>query len=154
MPAPIAATAAEPAARTAPPVPRVLAVAKSRPVRRILATLLAGQGVARLEEAEDGEAGLVALNLCRPHLVLIDHDLDRDPLTGGLALVRRIAALDLARPPALILLAPTGLTWLATGARRAGCAAVLPKPVTASSLARRLAALHRPGDCIELQRSA
>ncbi|MHA6287304.1 response regulator [Maricaulis sp. CAU 1757] len=118
----------------------LLLVDNSRPVRAVLKTLLTGLGVRHIHEACHGDDALVSARLGRPDLAILDHDLGA---RHDYALVRQFRDPGLSPDPhiPLILLAPTGLAWCADAARAAGADAVLPKPVTASTLGRRIAEL-------------
>jgi len=115
----------------------ILLLDDSRSIRAVLKTLLRGLGVSRIYESCDSEEALVTARLCRPDLVLVDHDLGA---ASGLDAVRRfrdpVQSPDMALP--IIFLAPPGLSHLAREAERAGANAMLPKPVNAATLGLRI----------------
>ena len=115
----------------------ILLVDDSPSVRTVLRTLLCGLGVTRIYEATDREEAFNMARVCRPDLALIDHDLGRASGVDLVAAFRDTAISPMPELP-LILLAPTGMEYLAEQAREAGADAVLPKPVTARMLGERI----------------
>lgn len=118
----------------------ILLVDDSPAVRTVLRTLLCGLGVTRIYEASTREEAFIMARVCRPDLALIDHDLGRASGVDLIAAFRDPAASPMAELP-LVMLAPTGMEYLAEQARAAGADAVLPKPVTARMLGERIVQL-------------
>ena len=118
----------------------ILLVDDSPAVRTVLRTLLCGLGVTRIYEASTREESFIMARVCRPDLALIDHDLGRASGVDLIAAFRDPAASPMAELP-LVMLAPTGMEYLAEQARAAGADAVLPKPVTARMLGERIVQL-------------
>ncbi len=122
----------------------ILLLDDSHSIRVVLKTLLRGLGVSRIYESRDSEEALVTARLCRPDLVLLDHDLG---MSSGLEAIRRfrdpVHSPDAGLP--IIFLAPPSLPHLARAAESAGADAILPKPVNAATLGQRIDHLMRTG---------
>ena len=115
----------------------ILLVDDSPSVRTVLRTLLCGLGVTRIYEASTREEAFIMARVCRPDLALIDHDLGRASGVDLIAGFRDAATSPMPELP-LVMLAPTGMEYIAEQARAAGADAVLPKPVTARMLGERI----------------
>jgi two-component system chemotaxis response regulator CheY len=118
----------------------IMLIDDSRPVRTVLKTLLLGLGAAQVYEGHDAEDAMVLACMSRPDVALIDYDLGQ---TTGLDLIRRFRTDPMSPNPALpiLLLSPVSLPHLSAGAEEAGACGILPKPVNASTLGARIAAL-------------
>lgn len=125
---------------------KVLLIDDSRSIRTVLRTLLRGLGIVRISESRDVEEALLVARLCRPDLALVDYDLG---LMSGLDLIRRFRDVMASPAPALpmILLAPPGMPHLVRGAEAAGADAILPKPVNAGTLGKRISDVLWQGEC-------
>lgn len=122
---------------TSLPELNILLIDDSRSIRAVLTTLLRGLGVTRVWESRDAEEALVVARLCRPDVALVDYDLGQ---ASGLDAIGRFRDPGLSPDTGLpmILLAPSCLPHIVRGAEAAGVNAILPKPVNAATLGRRI----------------
>ena len=111
----------------------VLIVDDNHYMRKIVRTLLMNIGVRRVFEASDGIAGLDAIRIVSPDVVILDWEL---PLLNGAEFVR------IVRSPGvfpqcdvpIIMLSSHGERWRVVEAVRIGVNEYLRKPVSAQAL--------------------
>ncbi len=114
---------------------RVLVVDDNEPARTVLCDMLQGFGLS-VDQADSGRAALGAIRQSvqdhKPYaLALLDWQM---PGMDGLTLARHVRALELARPPELVMVTGYGHAEVIQGAVDLGIAQVLMKPVSPSAL--------------------
>lgn len=129
---------------------QVLIVEDNQYMRRVVRNLLMSLGVKNIHEASDGIAGLEAIRLYAPDLVILDWEM---PLLDGAELVRIVRSpgvFPLCDIPIIMLTAHVE-RWRVLEATKLGVNEFLKKPVSAKSLmARMLAILTRPRKMVRI----
>ena len=113
----------------------ILVVDDNQYMRKIVRNLLINIGVRKVYEAGDGIAGLDAIRIVTPDIVIIDWEL---PLLNGAEFVRIVRSpgvFPFADIP-IIMLSAHGERWRVVEAVRIGVNEYLRKPVSAQALAR------------------
>lgn len=116
-----------------------LIVEDSAYMRGILRAMLQGFGARRVFDAEDGAAGLEAMNRVVPDIVIADWVM---PVLDGLEMVRIVRQPDhpMAFVPIIMVTAHTEKKRI-VAARNAGVHEILSKPISATSLYRRISSV-------------
>jgi two-component system chemotaxis response regulator CheY len=116
---------------------RFLVVDDNAHMRRIVRTLLHGFGVREVHEAEDGAAGLDAVNNFAPDVIITDWAM---PVFDGLELTQMIRQQDSKGNPyvAIIMLTGHSERKRVMAARDAGVTEFLAKPISAKGLYHRI----------------
>lgn len=125
--------------RLAPAI-EVLVVDDNQYMRKIVRNLLVNIGVKGVREASDGLAGLEAIRLYAPDVVILDWEM---PLLTGAELVRIVRSpgvFPLADVP-IIMLTGHGERWRIVEAARLGVNEFLMKPVSGKTLLDRMMAI-------------
>ena len=119
---------------------QVLVIDDNPYMRRVLRTLLANLGVKLISEAADGIAGLDAIRVQAPDIVLLDWEM---PLLSGAELVKIVRAPGVFPVPdvPIIMLSGHGQRWRIVEAARLGVNEFLCKPVSGKLLLERIAAI-------------
>jgi two-component system chemotaxis response regulator CheY len=118
----------------------ILVVDDNQYMRKLVRTLLLNIGVRKVYEAADGIAGLDAIRIVTPDVVIIDWEL---PLLNGAEFVRIVRSpgvFPFADIP-IIILSAHGERWRVVEAVRIGVNEYLCKPVSAQALLDRLTAI-------------
>jgi two-component system chemotaxis response regulator CheY len=118
----------------------ILVVDDNQYMRKIVRNLLVNIGVRKVYEASDGIAGLDAIRIVTPDVVIIDWEL---PLLNGAEFVRIVRSpgvFPFADIP-IIMLSAHGERWRVVEAVRIGVNEYLCKPVSAQALLDRLTAI-------------
>jgi DNA-binding response OmpR family regulator len=127
----------------------VLVVDDDYYMRKVVRTMLNAMGVKTVHEACDGAAGLEALRVHAPDIVIVDWEM---PIVDGAQFVR------MARQPGvfptpdvpIIMLTGHGDRWRVVEAARVGAHEYLLKPVSTKALRDRiLAILNRPRPTVQ-----
>jgi DNA-binding response OmpR family regulator len=116
---------------------RILVVDDNQYMRKIVRNLLTNIGVRKVYEASDGIAGLDALRIVAPDVVILDWEL---PLLNGAEFVRIVRSpgvFPMSDVP-IIMLSSYGERWRVVEAIRIGVNEYLRKPVSAQALLDRL----------------
>jgi two-component system chemotaxis response regulator CheY len=118
----------------------ILLVDDNHYMRKIVRTLLNGIGIKKINEAVDGVAGLEAIRVSPPDIVILDWDL---PLLNGGEFVRIVRSPGLFPMPDLpiIMLSSHGERSRVVEAIRLGVNEYLRKPVSAKMLFDRICAI-------------
>lgn len=118
----------------------ILLVDDNHYMRKIVRTLLLNIGVRKVYEAGDGIAGLEALRIVMPDVVIIDWEL---PLLNGAEFVRIVRSPGVFPIPdvPIIMLSSHGERSRVVEAVRIGVNEYLRKPVSAQALLDRLTAI-------------
>ena len=108
-------------------------------MRGILRAMLQGFGARRVFDAEDGAAGLEVMNRVIPDIVIADWVM---PVLDGLEMVRIVRQPDhpMAFVPIILVTAHTEKKRIVS-ARNAGVHEILSKPISATSLYRRISSV-------------
>src|SRR6202043_1461924 len=116
---------------------RFLVIEDNAHMRRILRTLLYGFGSREVYEAEDGAAGLEAFTHVPPDIVITDWPM---PIFDGLELTQMIRQPGANANPYVPIIMLTGYSEKkrVVGARDAGIAEFLAKPISAKALYERI----------------
>ncbi len=116
---------------------RFVVVDDNAHMRRIIRTLLRGFGSREIHEAEDGASGLEAVEAYSPDILITDIKM---PIFDGIELTRMIRNPDGCRHPFLPIVVLTAYSEKkhVVAARDAGATEFLCKPVSATSLYRRI----------------
>lgn len=119
---------------------QVLVVDDNLHMRKVLRTLLTNLGVKYVNEAADGIAGLEAIRMYAPDIVLLDWEM---PLLNGAELVRIVRSPGVFPVPdvPIIMLTGHGQRWRIIEAARLGVNEFLRKPVSGKALLERIAAI-------------
>jgi two-component system chemotaxis response regulator CheY len=128
----------------------ILIVDDSQYMRKIVRNLLVNIGVRRVYEAGDGIAGLEAIRIVTPDVVILDWEL---PLLNGAEFVRIVRSPGVLPMPdiPIIMLSSHGERWRVVEAIRIGVNEYLRKPVSAQALLDRLTAIvARPRPAVQL----
>ncbi len=128
----------------------ILIVDDNQYMRKIVRTLLVNIGVRKVYEASDGIAGLDAIRIVTPDVVILDWEL---PLLNGAEFVRIVRSpgvFPLSDVP-IIMLSSHGERWRVVEAVRIGVNEYLRKPVSAQALLDRLTAIvAKPRPVVQL----
>jgi DNA-binding response OmpR family regulator len=119
---------------------QVLVVDDNPYMRKVLRNLLMNIGVKYVNEAADGIAGLEAIRMLAPDLVLLDWEM---PLLNGAELVRIVRSPGVFQVPdvPIIMLTGHGQRWRIIEAARLGVNEFLRKPVSGKVLLERIVAI-------------
>jgi len=119
---------------------QVLVVDDNPYMRKVLRNLLTNLGVKYVTEAGDGIAGLEAIRLLAPDMVLLDWEM---PLLNGAELVRIVRSPGVFPVPdvPIIMITGHGQRWRIVEAARLGVNEFLRKPVSGKSLLDRMTAI-------------
>ena len=119
---------------------RVLVVDDNAYMRRVLRTLLSNLGVKYISEAADGIAGLDAIRVQSPDIVLLDWEM---PLLTGAELVKIVRSPGVFPVPDVPIIMLTGHVqrWRIVEATRLGVNEFLRKPVSGKLLLERIVAI-------------
>jgi DNA-binding response OmpR family regulator len=119
-------------------------------MRKIVRNLLVNIGVRKVFEASDGIAGLDAIRIVSPDVVILDWEL---PLLNGgefVRIVRSPGVFPMSDIP-IIILSSHGERWRVVEAVRIGVNEYLRKPVSAQALFDRLTSIvARPRPVVQL----
>lgn len=118
----------------------ILVVDDNQYMRKIVRNLLVNIGVRKVVEASDGIAGLDAIRITTPDVVILDWEL---PLLNGAEFVRIVRSpgvFPISGIP-IIMLSAHGERWRVVEAVRIGVNEYLRKPVSAQALLDRLTAI-------------
>jgi two-component system, chemotaxis family, chemotaxis protein CheY len=121
-----------------PPFSRILVVDDSQVVRKLVRAMLSEAGFANVDEAEDGQQALTALNLLRYALVISDWLME--PMSG-LDLLKAVRQSERHSRQPFIMMTTQNQRKFAEVARDAGATQFLTKPFTARKLAEKIAAI-------------
>ena len=128
----------------------ILIVDDNQYMRKVVRTLLVNIGVRKVYEASDGIAGLDAIRIVTPDVVIIDWEL---PLLNGAEFVRIVRSpgvFPFSDVP-IIMLSSHGERWRVVEAVRIGVNEYLRKPVSAQALLDRLTAIvGKPRPVVQL----
>jgi two-component system, chemotaxis family, chemotaxis protein CheY len=128
----------------------ILIVDDNQYMRKVVRTLLVNIGVRKVYEASDGIAGLDAIRIVTPDVVILDWEL---PLLNGAEFVRIVRSpgvFPFSDVP-IIMLSSHGERWRVVEAVRIGVNEYLRKPVSAQALLDRLTAIvAKPRPVIQL----
>jgi two-component system, chemotaxis family, chemotaxis protein CheY len=128
----------------------ILLVDDNQYMRKIVRNLLINIGVRKVYEASDGIAGLDAIRIVTPDVVIIDWEL---PLLNGAEFVRIVRSpgvFPFSDIP-IIMLSSHGERWRVVEAVRIGVNEYLRKPVSAQALLDRLTAIvAKPRPVVQL----
>jgi two-component system, chemotaxis family, chemotaxis protein CheY len=128
----------------------ILVVDDNQYMRKIVRNLLVNIGVRKVYEASDGIAGLDAIRIVTPDVVIIDWEL---PLLNGAEFVRIVRSpgvFPFSDIP-IIMLSSHGERWRVVEAVRIGVNEYLRKPVSAQALLDRLTAIvAKPRPVVQL----
>jgi DNA-binding response OmpR family regulator len=116
----------------------ILVIDDNHYMRKIVRNLLTNIGVRKVFEASDGIAGLDALRIVSPDVVILDWEL---PLLNGAEFVRIVRSPGVfpQSDVPIIMLSSHGERWRVVEAVRIGVNEYLRKPVSAQALLDRLA---------------
>ncbi len=119
---------------------QVLVIDDNPYMRKVLRNLLVNVGVKYVNEAPDGIAGLDAIRMLAPDIVLLDWEM---PLLNGAELVRIVRSPGVFPVPdvPIIMLTGHGQRWRIVEAARLGVNEFLKKPVSGKALLERIAAI-------------
>lgn len=116
---------------------RVLIIDDNQYMRKVIRNLLVNLGVKNIQEASDGIAGLEAIRMYAPDVVILDWEM---PLLTGpelLRIVRSPGVFPVAEVP-IIMLTGHVERWRVIEASKLGVNEFLKKPVSAKALLDRL----------------
>lgn len=115
----------------------VLVVDDNPYMRKILRNILVNLGVKNVHEAADGIAGLEAIRMFAPDIVILDWEM---PLLNGAELVRIVRAPGVFPMPDVPIIMLSGYVerWRVIEAARLGVNEFLAKPVSGKSLLDRM----------------
>jgi two-component system chemotaxis response regulator CheY len=128
----------------------VLVVDDNQYMRKVVRNLLVNLGVKNIHEAPDGIAGLEAIRMFAPDLVILDWEM---PLLNGAELVRIVRSPGVFPVPDVPIIMLTGHVerWRVIEASRLGVNEFLKKPVSGKTLLDRIVAiLMRPRAMVRL----
>jgi len=123
---------------------KVLIVDDDHYMRKVVRTMLAAVGVRVVYEAGDGIAGLEAISMYDPDIVIVDWEM---PMIDGPQFVRMVRSPSSSPSPdvPIIMLTGHGDRWRVVEAARLGAHEYLLKPVSTKALLDRIVAiLSRP----------
>jgi two-component system, chemotaxis family, chemotaxis protein CheY len=115
----------------------VLIVDDNQYMRKVIRNILVNLGVKTIHEAADGVAGLEAIRLLAPDIVILDWEM---PLLNGAELVRIVRSPGVFPVPDVPIIMLTGHVerWRVIEAARLGVNEFLAKPVSGKSLLDRM----------------
>src|ERR1700674_805309 len=118
----------------------VLIVDDNQFMRKVVRNLLVNLGVKNIYEAGDGIAGLEAIRMFAPDIVILDWEM---PLLNGAELVRIVRSPGVFPVPDVPIIMLTGHVerWRVVEATRLGVHEFLKKPVSGKSLLDRMEAI-------------
>lgn len=118
----------------------VLIVEDNQYMRKVVRNILVNIGVKRIHEASDGIAGLEAIRMFAPDLVLLDWEM---PLLNGAELVKIVRSPGVFPMPDVPIIMLTGHVerWRVIEATRLGVNEFLAKPVSGKTLLDRITAI-------------
>lgn len=118
----------------------VLIVEDNQYMRKVVRNILVNIGVKNIHEAGDGIAGLEAIRMFAPDLVLLDWEM---PLLNGAELVRIVRSPGVFPVPDVPIIMLTGHVerWRVIEASRLGVNEFLKKPVSGKALLDRIVAI-------------
>src|SRR6201989_709391 len=118
----------------------VLVIDDNQYMRKVIRNLLTSIGVKTVHEAVDGVAGLEAIRMFAPSLVILDWEM---PLLNGAELVRIVRSPGVFPIPdvPIIMLTGHGERWRVVEAMRLGVTEFLKKPVSAQALLDRMVSI-------------
>src|SRR3954465_5378089 len=118
----------------------VLVVDDNQYMRKVVRNLLVNLGVKNIHEAPDGIAGLEAIRMLAPDLVILDWEM---PLLNGAELVRIVRSPGVFPVPDVPIIMLTGHVerWRVIEASRLGVNEFLKKPVSGKALLDRIVAI-------------
>src|ERR1700750_689466 len=118
----------------------VLVIDDNQYMRKVIRNLLTSIGVKTVHEAVDGVAGLEAIRMFAPSLVILDWEM---PLLNGAELVRIVRSPGVFPIPdvPIIMLTGHGERWRVVEAMRLGVNEFLKKPVSAQALLDRMVSI-------------
>jgi DNA-binding response OmpR family regulator len=128
----------------------VLVVDDNQYMRKVVRNLLVNLGVKNVHEAVDGIAGLEAIRMFAPDLVILDWEM---PLLNGAELVRIVRSPGVFPVPDVPIIMLTGHVerWRVIEASRLGVHEFLKKPVSGKTLLDRIVAIFsRPRAMVRL----
>ncbi len=128
----------------------VLIVEDNQYMRKVIRNILVNIGVKNIHEAGDGIAGLEAIRMFAPDLVLLDWEM---PLLNGAELVRIVRSPGVFPVPDVPIIMLTGHVerWRVIEASRLGVNEFLKKPVSGKALLDRIVAiLMQPRAMVQL----
>jgi len=128
----------------------ILIVDDNQYMRKIVRNLLVNIGVRKVYEASDGIAGLDAIRIVTPDIVILDWEL---PLLNGAEFVRIVRSPGVFPVPdvPIIMLSSHGERWRVVEAVRLGVNEYLRKPVSAQALLDRMTSIvARPRPVVQL----
>src|SRR3989440_6184821 len=128
----------------------VLVVDDNQYMRKVVRNILVNLGVKNIHEAPDGIAGLEAIRMFAPDLVILDWEM---PLLNGAELVRIVRSPGVFPVPDVPIIMLTGHVerWRVIEASRLGVNEFLKKPVSGKALLDRIVAiLTRPRAMVRL----
>ena len=130
---------------------KVLVVDDDHYMRKVVRTMLNAIGVKTVFEAPDGAAGLEALRVNNPDLVIVDWEM---PMIDGAQFVRMVRSPGEFPVPdiPIIMLSGHGDRWRVVEAARIGAHEYLLKPVSTKALHDRIIAIiGRPRPTVTLE---
>src|SRR6185436_19046914 len=118
----------------------VLIVEDNQYMRKVVRNILVNLGVKSIHEAPDGIAGLEAIRMLAPDLVVLDWEM---PLLNGAELVRIVRSPGVFPVPDVPIIMLTGHVerWRVIEASRLGVNEFLKKPVSGKALLDRIIAI-------------
>jgi CheY-like chemotaxis protein len=118
----------------------VLVIDDNQYMRKVIRNLLVNLGVKQIHEAGDGIAGLEAIRMFAPDLVILDWEM---PLLNGAELVRIVRSPGVFPVPDVPIIMLTGHVerWRVVEATRLGVNEFLKKPVSGKALLDRMVAI-------------
>ena len=118
----------------------VLIVEDNQYMRKVVRNILVNIGVKNIHEAADGIAGLEAIRMFAPDLVILDWEM---PLLNGAELVRIVRSPGVFPVPDVPIIMLTGHVerWRVIEASRLGVNEFLKKPVSGKALLDRIVAI-------------
>src|SRR3954463_14857643 len=118
----------------------VLIVEDNQYMRKVVRNILVNIGVKNIHEAPDGIAGLEAIRMLAPDLVILDWEM---PLLNGAELVRIVRSPGVFPVPDVPIIMLTGHVerWRVIEASRLGVNEFLKKPVSGKALLDRIVAI-------------
>jgi CheY-like chemotaxis protein len=128
----------------------VLVVDDNQYMRKVVRNLLVNLGVKNIHEAGDGIAGLEAIRMFAPDLVILDWEM---PLLNGAELVRIVRSPGVFPVPDVPIIMLTGHVerWRVVEATRLGVNEFLKKPVSGKALLDRMVSiLAKPRPMVRL----
>jgi DNA-binding response OmpR family regulator len=118
----------------------ILIVEDNQYMRKVIRNILVNIGVKNIHEAADGIAGLEAIRMFAPDLVILDWEM---PLLNGAELVRIVRSPGVFPVPDVPIIMLTGHVerWRVVEASRLGVNEFLKKPVSGKALLDRIVAI-------------